>query len=493
MRFSVKQTGSVGEFMMNGKKIAVTGAAVALALTGAVLLFCTGRNSKKTGGDFSTLSWSEAFTKLNETMANEYAFTQWKNIQWQEMYSEYLPQIESAQSKNSFDDYYTAIHAYLNRIPDGHVRMNSISDIDDKYIGGGFGFAVAKLDDGRIIVSWTEPEGPAFEAGLRAGDALIEWNGQPIADAVDAVSVLYSGTSATEEYLHQKQLAYLVRSPVGTGVSLTAVSKESGRTYSAALTAYDDGKLSLKKNYPNSVVSDKLRDMFLGYENPDPEPKAIVEKKIIGNNICYIRLLAELDADLQQTGKSVSTLGLMSEAVSFAIDNQCPAIILDIRNNIGGLDSMAADILGLFYSQKTLYEYQKFFGSDQLGKVFIQPARQRYSGKVIALINSRCVSSGEGLAMGIRNLPNGETLGFFGTNGSFGLAGSEIKMPDGITVEFPSGQSLDEGMNIQIDSRDGIGGISPSIRTPMTEENAIKAANGEDVELEEALRISATY
>jgi carboxyl-terminal processing protease len=164
-------------------------------------------------------------------------------------------------------------------------------------------------------------------------------------------------------------------------------------------------------------------------------------------------------------------------------------MILDIRNNMGGLDDMAADILGLFYPEKTLYEYQKVYGSDQLTALYIQPAEQRFTGKIIALINSKCVSSGEGLAMGIKNLPNGETLGFFGTNGSFGLAGSEVKMPGGITVEFPSGQSLDKNKSIQLDSRNGIGGVSPSIRIPMTEQNAIRIAGGEDVELDDALRI----
>ena len=44
------------------------------------------------------------------------------------------------------------------------------------------------------------------------------------------------------------------------------------------------------------------------------------------------------------------------------------------------------------------------------------------------------MSSREGLAMGIRNLPNGETLGFYGTNSSFGLMGSGAQMPGGIEI-----------------------------------------------------------
>lgn len=476
---------------MNKRKkiIVITGVVVLLAMLAILVFFFAKKNAKTTGDDFSGLSWTQAFKELNETMTEEYAFTEWKDIHWQEIYDQYLPQIKSAQSKNSFEDYYIALHSYLNEIPDGHVRMNNITDIDDKYIGGGFGFSAGKLDNGKIIVIWVDSTGPAHDAGMQTGDELTEWNGQTIADAVGTVSTVCAGTSATDEYLQQKQLEYLVRAPIGTKVNLSVISTASHKEHSVTLTAYNDNKQSLKKNYPNAVVSDKLRDMFLGYENPDPEPKSIVEKKIVGENICYIKLWAELDADFEQTGKAVSTLNSMCDAITYANENKCTGIILDIRNNIGGLDSMSADILGLFYSEKTLYEYQKSYGSNQLGELYIQPAEQQYSGKIIALINSRCVSSGEGLALGIKNLPNGETLGFFGTNGSFGLAGSEVKMPGGIAVEFPSGQSLDQNKNIQIDSQNGIGGVSPSIRIPMVEQNAIRTAGGEDVELEEALKI----
>ena len=51
------------------------------------------------------------------------------------------------------------------------------------------------------------------------------------------------------------------------------------------------------------------------------------------------------------------------------------------------------------------------------------------------------------------------------------------------------GQSLDHDRNIQIDSRNGAGGIEPTIRIPMTRENALMVAQGEDVELREAIRI----
>lgn len=463
------------------KKIYFIIAAIALSIL-VLASFVLLQRNRQPEEDFSGLTWTQAFMKLNETLSREYAFTEWKDICWQPLCDKYLPQIESAQSKDSFEDYYIALRAYINEIPDGHVKISGIADIDNKYIGGGFGFAVAQLDDGRVIVSWLDPSGPAQSAGLRVGDELAQWNGLPVAAAVEAVSTIFAVNSATYENVKQKQLAYLVRAPLGAEVKLTLIDSRS-----VTLTAYDDEKLSFKKNYPSAVVSDKLRDMVLGNENPDPEPEGVVEKKMLDGNILYIKVWALLDLDLKQTGKPESTLGLLREAVACANENQCAGMILDLRNNAGGLDELAAGMLGLFYGEKTLYEYQKY--GDDLTALFIEPEAQRFSGKIIALVNSQCISSGEGVAFGIKNLSNGETLGFYGTNGSFGMAGAKIKMPGGITVDYPYGQSLDKDKNIQIDSRNGIGGVSPSIRIPMTAENAIGIANGKDVELEEAVKI----
>jgi Peptidase family S41. len=153
-----------------------------------------------------------------------------------------------------------------------------------------------------------------------------------------------------------------------------------------------------------------------------------------------------------------------------------------------------------FYDQRTFYEYQNLYNpvtaafeiqKNEDGSVglTIEPKQPYFAGPVIVLINPKCVSSGEGLAMGLQKLPNARTLGFYGTNGSFGLAGSEATMPGSLTVHWPSGQSLDEQQIIQLDSRDGSGGVRPDLLIPMTAENAVRIANGEDVELAEAIRV----
>jgi len=454
--------------------------------------------------DFSGHSWTQAFDKLHHRMAEEYAFSEWKGIDWEKLYGRYRPLIEKAESNGDFDSYYLALHGFLNEIPDGHVRADTIEEIDYKYIGGGFGFSVAELEDGRIIVTWVDNESSAWSAGLRPGVELTEWNGKPIRKAVEEVSTVLAGPFATDERMRTKKLQYLTRAPVGSQANITWRVVGPAAASVLTLTAYDDGDLSLKKCYPDSVLSDKVRNMYLEKEDSTPAPRSVVETQILQGNIYYVRLWAEMDADLQDAGTAPSTVELFRQAVQQANGQGCIGMILDIRNNMGGLDEMAADILGSFYSTRSFYEYQNAYDPDtkkwilgpvdnQTGEIglYIEPVQEQFAGPVIALINQKCVSSGEGIALKIKELPNGETLGFYGTSGSFGLVGGGpgAIMPGGITVHWPTGQSLDEQKNIQVDSRNGVGGVSPSIRIPMTEENALRVAEGEDVELQEAVRI----
>lgn len=477
---------------------------LAVILIAAAMIFYLNIFTKKNyqKSDFSKLSWIEAFDKLHTRISQEYAFTQWKGIDWDSLYIKYRPIMEKAQQGNDFEVYYIGLRSYLHEVPDRHVSVSNLTEVDDKYIGGGFGVAVAKVDDSGLIFTWVDEAGPAWEVGIRPGAELISWDGRPAAEALKAMSTVFASISATKEDLELQKQIYLVRAPIGKRISVVFLNEGKQVPREVSLTAYDDRKESIKRGYPDAVVSDRLKDAILEIENPAPMPEAMVEKKTLGDGIFYIKIWGEFDADLRQTGHTLSTLQLLREAVDEAAVTNTRGIILDLRNNLGGLDEMAADILGSFYPEKTFYEYQNAYnpatgereiitadaeaGTEAL---YIKPAQRCYSGPIIALLNTRCVSSGEGIAMGIRNLPNGDTLGFYATNGSFGLSGPEAAMPGGITVRWPSGQSLDENKEIQLDSHGGIGGVSPSIRIPMTAENAMRIAHGEDVELEEAVRI----
>jgi len=178
----------------------------------------------------------------------------------------------------------------------------------------------------------------------------------------------------------------------------------------------------------------------------------------------------------------------MEDAIRLFNKNNVPGVIVDIRGNGGGADPLTAELCGYFFDKPSFYEYETHYNPKTgrfpiADELWIKPKTIRFTGNVIALVNLMTASSAEGIAMAVRRLKKGNVVGFFGTNGSFGMTGGVIKIPNNFTIYFPIGQSLNINKIIQIDSKNGKGGIDPDPRVPLTFENVLKVSKGEDVEL----------
>jgi len=59
--------------------------------------------------DYSKLTWTQAFEKLQAKFSREYAFTEWKEIDWKALYQKYQPIVARAQASKDQNAYYLAL------------------------------------------------------------------------------------------------------------------------------------------------------------------------------------------------------------------------------------------------------------------------------------------------------------------------------------------------------------------------------------------------
>jgi carboxyl-terminal processing protease len=225
-----------------------------------------------------------------------------------------------------------------------------------------------------------------------------------------------------------------------------------------------------------------------------------VDYRILPEGYGYV--LVRMEHDASNPGYPTRIFQQFREAITSFVVAGVPGVIVDLRGNYGGSDELAADLCGFFYSAPSFYEYQEYYDkrtggflritiddrSAVVDNLSIKPQTPYFGGPVVALVNPNTKSSGEGIAMGIARLPQGSVIGFHGTNGSFGMTGGEIAMPGGYTIEYPFGRSVDKNGVIQLDSRNGIGGVVPNPRVPKTLENVLAFAADIDVELQYAVK-----
>jgi carboxyl-terminal processing protease len=446
--------------------------------------------------NYTQMNWTEAFDALHTQFSAAYAFTEWKGIDWEAMKAVTRPKIVQAEADGDEIAFLTALREYIFFLPDGHVSMSGgeIVDLLTAKNQSSFGVAITGLNDGRIVAYVVTDGGPAAEAGIELGDEIVAWDGLPIAEALAAQSILWTyslNPPATNEHKLLKQYQMLVIKPEGSQSTVTFRKDGGGGDQTVTLRATDDGGEIRKKSSLWKEV----------------DIHNLVHYRLLPSGYGYLFLGALMDVVAYQKGLDPLTpiYDKFKEAIQYFTDLDVPGIIVDLRANMGGSDSLAADLSGFFYQAPVFYEYQNWYNNitgtfenillDDENKIIgrnvaldIPPQTPHYEGPVIVIVNPLTISSGEGVAMAIQNLPQGQVLGFWGTNGSFGMTGGEATIPGDYKVHFPYGQSLNSNRTVQLDSRNGVGGVYPDIAVPKTLKNMVDYSNGEDVELDHAVQ-----
>jgi carboxyl-terminal processing protease len=423
--------------------------------------------------DLSASSWTDAFTAVNKILSREYPFTHWRRIDWLQLYNKYSTRIADAQRRNDFDAFRQTVREYIYSFPDGHVQIHGrFDDLRHREIGGGFGFALTPLDDGRVVSYMVIDGSPAAQAGIQPGTEILSLDGKPIREAALAVSVLWTRKPvSTSAQRRMEQFRYLSRAPVGTSVEVVFKNPGDHAAKKATLTSVEDHSAYLDRSQLPAPVQEQRR---------------LFTHRVLESGVGYIAVF----------GEDFKTMPEFETILRQMIDAKVPALILDLRRNQGGDDTASARIPSYFQTHNSLFEYAEYFDEDnekfeilRSGTLYATPSQPHFSGPVIALIGSATGSSGEGVAMEIARAPRGKTLGFDATAGYFGIDGGTVKLPNQIEVDFPIGASLDARRRIQLDSDyTGKGGVSPQIRIPRTYDNMLAVGQGQDVELKAAER-----
>jgi carboxyl-terminal processing protease len=441
-------------------------------------------NLSTTLPDYSNQSWSDAFRSLNSLMKEQYAFTQWKSVDFDALSATYAPEITRAEKDQDKAAYYRALRGYLYAIPDGHPDIvPTAGDFGAKYadIGGGFGIAVTRLDSGTVMVSYVANGSEAERAGVRFGDHVTAWNGRPVMDAISATSLIWAVKKpSTAEGIQLQQQRLLARAPVGTRVSVTLAGRNGSYPRTISLTAYDDAFDTIKKTtwFLGKQVNDiGAVDIFTG-----------IQPQISNDTVTY-RTLPGGYAYLAIYDESYAAYQPFRAAMLDAIAKKAPGMVLDFRYNSGGDDNIASCFAGWFVEKPVFYEYATEYdpGSGRftiLSESWTQPRPEGYRGPVAVLVSPDTLSSGEGLPMVFAKSGTGKIISWYGTNGAFGMNGPRAILPLGMYIFFPDGASLDQDRRVQVDSNGAReGGVAPQIRVPLNEQTVRRAMAGEDVQL----------
>ena len=212
-------------------------------------------------------------------------------------------------------------------------------------------------------------------------------------------------------------------------------------------------------NYPSNFV-DTIQRIYLG---KDYKTVAGIKYQVLEDNIGYIYY--------ESFSSSIGENNLDEVLNELSI---CDGLILDVRNNGGGLLTMSDRIASRFTNEKTLTGYISYKtgpGHNDFSKpepIFVTPAtdRVRWQKPVAVLTNRRAYSSTNDFVSKMKQMPQAIIIGDK-TGGGSGLPFSS-ELPNGWSVRFSASPMYDPDMNhIEF-------GIVPDIPIDMTSEDMQK-------------------
>lgn len=399
---------------------------------------------------------------LLSELEKNYAFSAHKSIEWHEFEPIFAKNLSEPFSSQK----YLSLRNLIYTIPDARLNIRSSRDekLMNEELDGYTGFDISRILDGSCRVIKIDSSSQAFEKGLRPGDRILAWNGSPIKEILNNKQLHWGIKPANLEFKEVLQDHFLMRGPAGSEIELFFESS-SGNNKGIRIT--------FKSSKPSFV----------------PEILKIPKKGNTNSN--FLKLGNYGIWSLPEFSP-----GIRAEFLSKILPqlNMIKGLVIDLRNNQGGHDAIAAELAGYFIKDEVLYEETLIKDMDtgdwqEIGHITAFPSKSHtFQFPIIILISPLCNGAGEGFANVLWKEDNIQTMGMFGTAGSFSYPGGVIKIPGKFDILYPIGMSLDENGIILLESP-GIygGGLYPDIRIPKSAGNLIRLASGEDILIDEAI------
>lgn len=298
-------------------------------------------------------SYEDAFNDLYDVLGREYPCFELKQIDWQAVGRELLPRATELKDEKAFG---LLVMELVARLEDSHalVGPGTAQPPTPEFPMWDPGLSCLIDDRGKPVVYYVDPGGPAEKAGIKPGTTIVSIDGKPaetaLAERMKELS-RYTGYSS-DRYLRYHAAQFLPRVMKRGGNVRLEVENVNATRRKLELPATLNVRylprlpVPIKGIRDSANVSWTMLDDRMGY----------IYVRRIGNDL------------VEQLDRAVGDL------------KKAKGLIIDVRGNSGGG----------FDAQRSFRNFDVNDGSE--------PLRPRFAGPIAVLIDSRCISAGEGWA-----------------------------------------------------------------------------------------------
>ncbi|HEX6575054.1 MAG TPA: S41 family peptidase [Gemmatimonadaceae bacterium] len=335
----------------------------------------------------------------------------------------------------------------LHHIHDSHfyiIPARVAVNRSDNNGGGGKGTTgvEARVAEGKLVAWRVENGSPAWNAGVRPGEALISVRGKSSDSALKNVRSMPAQAQPLEFANMLHQFNGMLHPPAGDSVAIVTTKGPL-----SLIAAQSEGKLSQFGNLPPMAA--------------DVRVSRVATATGCAGIIAFNIWLPELGPDLEKAVDSVRS---------------CEGIVIDLRGNPGGLGAMVMGFGGYFVdTTQSLGTMRSRFV--KLNFV-INPRASVYSGPLAILVDPMSASTSEIFAAGMQRIGRARVFGE--PSAAAALPAMMERLPSGdVFVHAVADFTDPAGKRVE-----GVG-VVPDETVPLT---AADLAQGRDAPLDAAVR-----
>ena len=363
----------------------------------------------------------KTFEKVWQTVNEKYFDPNFGGLDWRAVRASYAPQVAAVKTD---EELYRLLNRMLGELKVSHMQVvtpEQIAVLKAPPVSTG---VVLREVGNQLVIARLIENSSAAKAGLKTGYAVVKVDGEPVKALAEAQRKLAGAPNTTVRlsYLDEKDElheAVLERLPVTQAIG---------------------GKLAGISFY------------------------ALFESKRLADDIGYVRFS--------------NFAGFLGPKIQEAMEAMKGArgLVLDLRGNTGGEDSVAINLAGMLFDKETqLMVTRTRKGEDFYYKAKPQP--NAFLGPVVLLLDEASGSASEQLAAGLQEAGRAVVIGK--KTAGKDLDADVLQLPTGAYLIYASGQPHTP-KGVVIEGR----GVIPDVEVSLTREGLLA---GRDAQLEAAI------
>ena len=466
---------------MGYTKVSVSGSGAAVLDRSTLLEFDPVPAPASEIPDFSDQGILESYNSLLDLLKERYAYTEYRNLNWDTIRARYLGAVRRADLTKDFSSFFLVLDSLAMSIEDAHVKATATANIEalnarekvskDLY-GAGVGASVIQLwpkgsvspEGNPVVVLTVGEDGPAAKAGWIPGTEIVSVNGVPASQWLEKLPL--TSAMGVKVLQQMNRLQRFLAFPENEEVSFEYRIPGEDRVRKTTLKSgvFDNG-------------------LEFPYKTRPPIDLDIQGKYVI---LAWDDFVSHI----------LTKISVLEEAIQLSLSNSSAGVIIDLRGNRGGYVSLYETMASYFFTkdkpmrkninEEWLYDPDKgspvnSFTTDY----YLSTPRPDlpYEGPLYILVDNACQSSCEYFADHLKRLGRATIIGQYPSIGAGGAVTSVV-LPGGLGFNYTWGRTVIAGTETpNLEAK----GVEPDVRVPVTLETELAKLRGEDPILEAAL------